>query len=130
MIAAIIFLIRGLHIPARPRSSFVQKLLQFDWLSIFILIPAMVSFLLVLQWGGIKHKWSSAPIIVLLVVGSLLFPTFFVVQMLKGESAMLPLRILKKRSIWVGAVYGFALVAAGQTIIYYVSPSVSFAKPY
>ena len=95
--------------------------MRLDWLGFTALLPGIVCLLLAMQWGGTRYAWSSARIVVLLTLSVLLVGSFIVIQWIKKEEALLPLRILRQRSIAAGAVYCFAIVAGGETISYYVS---------
>ena len=119
-IAAAIIL-GGLKTPERKPQSFLRKLLRLDWLGFTALLPGVVCLLVAMQWGGTRYAWSSAHIIVLLILSAFLISSFIVIQWVKKEEALLPLRILRQRSVAAGAVYCFAIVAGGETISYYVS---------
>ena len=95
--------------------------MRLDWLGFTALLPGIVLLLLAMQWGGTRYAWSSTHIIVLLILSVLLISSFIFIQWVKKEEALLPLRILRQRSIAAGAVYCFAIVASGETISYYVS---------
>jgi len=121
-LAVVIFLFkmprRG-KVKAGP-ATFKERLALFDPLGTFFFIPAVVTLLLALQWGGSKYPWKSARIIALLVVFAVLISAFIAVQLWKQENATIPPRILKKRSIWSGALYAFCIGSAFFILSFYL----------
>lgn len=108
-------------IPARVKNVPIkQQLLQLDPLGSSFLIPALVCLLLALQWGGTTYDWSSSRIIALLVVFSVLFTGFVLVQIFKNETATIPARIIKNRSILAAMVLTFCLNASLNVLIFYM----------
>lgn len=64
-----------------------------------------------LQWGGQSKAWDSPDVIGCLVGAATLGPTFAYIQKRREVAALIPLRILRKRSIWTGAVVLFFMGA-------------------
>jgi len=79
-----------------------------------------VCLLLALQWAGTKYAWSNPRIIVLFVVFGVLMIAFFAIQRWKGETATVPLRIIKKRTVWAAAFFAFCFGGSFFTITYYL----------
>jgi len=113
-------ILRTLKLPEKTPETFWRKVRRLDWLGLAVLLPSVICLLLAMQWGGTQFPWSSARIIVLLNLSALLIAVFLFIQWKKKEEAMLPLRILRQRSVAAGAAYCFAVVASGETISYYV----------
>ena len=82
-----------------------QKLLRLDLLGTALIIPAIVSLMLGLQWGGIRYGWSDWRIILLIAVFVILVLGFGYAQHKKGDDAVLPLRILKNRTVLAAALF-------------------------
>ncbi|KAF7297069.1 DHA14-like major facilitator [Mycena indigotica] len=101
-------------------SSFTGRLALFDPLGTVLFIPAIVCILLALQWGGSKYAWGSGTIIALLVVFGVLICAFIAIQIWKQESATIPPRIAKQRSIWSGAIYIFCIGGAFFILNFYL----------
>lgn len=57
-----------LHL-SRARKSLKESLMAVDWLGITIFAGSVTSFLVGVSSGGVSHPWSSAPIIVPIVIG-------------------------------------------------------------
>ncbi|KAJ7613231.1 major facilitator superfamily domain-containing protein [Roridomyces roridus] len=107
----------------RPRRTFATWNEYFalldPWGTLFF-VPALVSMLLALQWGGTTYAWNSARIIALLCVFGLLFGVFVGVQIWKQEDATIPPRIFRKRSIWSSALHGFAMTSLMFVVTVYL----------
>ena len=109
--------------PTDPKvlnTSFRQKLAQFDLLGTFLFLPAIVSLLLALQWGGGVYKWGNWRIILLLSIFGVLIVGWISVQIMKGDIATIPLRIISQRSVAFGVWNTFSLSAAYLLITYYL----------
>lgn len=142
-------------LPAKsaPRSaagkSLRQRLWQFDPIGTVFLMPGLILLLLALQWGGIQYAWSSAQVIVLLVVGLVLLTAFAITQVFVGENGTLPPRIVCQRSvaaasaisvgigscliiltfylpIWFQAIKNLSAVEAGIRLLAYFLTTVFF----
>ena len=123
-IAAMIII--GLFLRTRPSSFQFAKTpkdicKQVDVAGLFAFIPAIMLLLIALQWGGTKYEWGNFRIILLLVLSGILMFVFIVVQNLLQNSATIPPRIVKQRSVACGAWYAFCLGASATVLEYYVS---------
>lgn len=98
-----------------------EKIKRIDILGTAFFVPAMVSLLLALQWGGSVFGFGSARIIALFVLSAVLFTLFFITEYLSGEKASLPFRILKNRSILAGAFFALCANATISVTQYYLS---------
>ena len=99
----------------------LQRLKQIDFVGMILFAAALFSLLLSIQWGGDTYSWSNDRIISLLAISSVFFIIFVLVQVKKRDFAMLPLRLLKQRSILFGALFSLALQAVNGIASYYVS---------
>lgn len=97
-----------------------EKLAKFDLIGTGLLLPAVISLLLALQWGGSKYAWKSGRIIGLFVTFVVLAIGFVYVQVTSGDRATLPIRILKQRSIAFGAGVSFCMGSGFMLLVYYV----------
>ncbi|KAI8632696.1 putative efflux pump [Xylariaceae sp. FL1651] len=102
------------------KEPFTKKLRHFDILGTAIFIPAVISLLLALQWGGTEYAWSNGRIIGLFVVFGVLFLAFLAIQWKAGDDATVPPRIIQKRSIYSGAIYAFGSGASFFLFVYYI----------
>lgn len=89
-----------------------------DAIGLILFFGAVTSLLLVLTWGGQLYLWNNPKIIGLFVsfgVLTLILCWWFNKQ---GDLALIPLKVLKKRSVYVGAVtlLGFGILSIGVSI--------------
>ena len=116
-------LILVLKLPRPPLASAIglrQKIRQLDPLGTLFFLPSIVCLLLALQWGGTTYQWHSARIIALLVLFGVLMIAFVFVQGWKKEKALLPLHILKQRSIATGTMFSACVGGSMLLFVYYL----------
>ncbi|KAI1743149.1 MFS general substrate transporter [Xylaria scruposa] len=101
-------------------TSFRDLLQTLDLPGLITLMPAVVTLLLALQWGGIEYPWSNARIIALLVLSGVLAIAFVAIELWQGEAAVLPSRIFSQRSISYASFYGFATSGAIYVLTFYL----------
>lgn len=124
-IGAITFVVIGFFFKAPMRKTQVektwqQKLASMDPIGTAVFIPAIVCCLLALQWGGTKYPWSNARIIALFVMFGVLTGVFIAIQFWKGDSATVPPRIIKQRTMAASAWFATCLGASFFIFIYYL----------
>ena len=89
---------------ANRKLPLVEKIRRMDLPGLVIFLGAVTCLLLALTWGGQRYAWKSRQTIGLFVGSGLLIVIFCVWIVIKGEYALIPLRVLRKRSIYVGAI--------------------------
>jgi hypothetical protein len=105
----------------KPQSrTLMERINLFDPWGTSVFIPAIVSLLLALQWGGTKYEWRNGRIIGLFVVFVVLFAVFVGIQIWKQEAATVPPHIFKRRSIWAAALWSLCMGASFFILIFYV----------
>ncbi|KAI3325553.1 putative efflux pump [Xylariaceae sp. AK1471] len=104
----------------QANKTFIQRINQFDPIGTVIFMPAIISLLLALQWGGTTYAWSDGRIIALFVVFGVLVIAFLYVQYLQQENATVPPRIFATRSVYSSSLFVFALGASFFTFVFYV----------
>lgn len=108
--------------PARAQVTLTwkEKAALMDFEGTIIFVPAIVSVLLALQWGGSKYAWSDGKIIALFVVFAVLILIWIGIQFYKGERATLPPRILRQRSVAGACAFSAFIGGSFFAIVYYV----------
>lgn len=97
-----------------------------DIMGTVLFLGAMCCLIFALQQGGQKVPWNSVTIIGLFVGFGISLLAFSVVQWIRGETALIPPRILRQRSILMGSCYLFFLgLLTG--VVRYVDFTVSLA---
>lgn len=87
------------------RLTFTQKIRELDLVSNCLFIPSLAALFLALSWAGTKYPWSDGKVIGLFVVFAVLLAAFLYNQRRRGDSAVLPLRILKSRSVIAAFIF-------------------------
>ena len=103
---------------ALPRKA---KLKQLDGLGTIAFVGAVTCLFIALQWGGIKYAWFSGQIVILFFFFALTGSAWIYIQYSRGETATLPGRIIRQRSIAAGAFSSFCMGGAFFVLLYYVA---------
>lgn len=93
---------------------------EFDPWGTLAFIPAIICLLLALQWGGTKYPWKSGRIIALFIISGILISMFVAIQFWKGDSATVPPKIMKNRSMAAAAWFAFTLGSFFFLVIYFL----------
>jgi hypothetical protein len=106
-------------LPARQVLATAIK--SLDLPGFMLISPAVVMFLLALQWGGNQHAWNSSIVIGLLVGGGVTFALFLVWEQRQGDEAMVPFAMLKHRIIWSASGNMFFLLSTILVADFYLA---------
>lgn len=116
-------------------TIFGNFLQYFDLLGFAIFAAAAIQLLLALQYGGNEFAWNSSTVIGLFVGAFATFAVFLGWDIHKGDDAMIPISMVRKRHVWTSClVFGFLmsqlLVGAYYLPIYFqavkgASPTMS-----
>ncbi|OTA54020.1 MFS multidrug transporter-like protein, partial [Hypoxylon sp. EC38] len=90
-----------------------EKLRHMDAPGLVLFLGAVTCILLALTWGGSVYHWNDREVIGLFVGFGTLSICFFCWLVRQGELALIPVRVLKKRSVYVGAttLIGFGIIS-------------------
>ncbi|OQE08413.1 hypothetical protein PENVUL_c010G02443 [Penicillium vulpinum] len=119
-ILIILFLLRTPSSAKPVEATLKEKILQMDLVGTALVLGAVTSYLLALQYGGQTKPWASSEVIGLLVGFVVLLVAFTMWEYLQGERAVLILRLMCSRSIWVNALYAFFFAGAYYVVLYYL----------
>lgn len=100
--------------------SFKQRLSELDLLGNLFFLPALTTLFIALGWAGTRYAWDSAIIISLLCTFALLLAAFAYIQHRRGDSATLPPRILKQRSVLAGFAFSVCCSSSLKVLEYYM----------
>ncbi|OCF41607.1 major facilitator superfamily transporter [Kwoniella heveanensis CBS 569] len=97
--------------------TILGKLRRMDWLGTGLIFLVITCLLLALAWGGNDYKWSNWRIILLFILGGLLIIAFGLWQWKYDKHALIPLSLLKNRTVLAcsGAIFFFMLAMLGGT---------------
>lgn len=118
--AFIFFFLETQAAPRQGELTFKEKLWKLDPIGTSLFLPAIICLLLALQWGGSVYAWRSWRIILLFVLFGVLFAGFVGVQFWVNESATVPPRILRQRSIAAGFWYMNMVGGCFMVMVYYL----------
>lgn len=108
---------RGGDRAPRP-TGFRNHISRFDLAGTLTFVSATICLLLAISWGGTTYAWDNPRIITLLTIAGVLFASFIAVEYWRRDSAMIPLRLLRKRNM--EAAIWFSLCLGG---VFFVSNS-------
>lgn len=114
----IAFLMQDMRRP-EPRT-WKQIFKELDLIGNLVLVPSLTCLFIALTWAGLRYPWSSPTIIGLFVAFVVLLAAFAVDQWLKQDTATLPPRILKDRSVLAGFVFTLCCNGAMNVIVYWL----------
>ncbi|KAK0713568.1 major facilitator superfamily domain-containing protein [Lasiosphaeria miniovina] len=103
------------HIPdqtAKPKAWSVLPRIHhhLDLFGFALFAPAVIQLLLALQYGGNQFAWNSSQVIGLFVGAGATFIVWAFWNYRKGDDALLPVSIIRRRTIWASALnYGFLM---------------------
>ncbi|KAF7538400.1 hypothetical protein G7054_g2975 [Neopestalotiopsis clavispora] len=101
-------------------TRFAEKMLQMDPLAVVLLMGAIISFILALQYGGQAYPWYSSRVIGLLVACVLLVITFCLWEAWQGERAMMPPRLMRMPEISVTGIVNLFLAGSYLAVVYFL----------
>ena len=102
------------------QSTILTTLKKLDLLGFALFAPAAIQFLLALEWGGSRYGWSSAKIIGLFCGAAGTFCVFVAWEHRRGDSAMIPFSMVRRKIIWSSFVVGFLFMASMIITSYYM----------
>ncbi|KAF2162438.1 hypothetical protein M409DRAFT_69055 [Zasmidium cellare ATCC 36951] len=104
-IASIFFLFSNPR--KRPEESLPlsHKIKALDLFSNCLFVPSLTTLFVALSWAGTKYPWADGRVIGLFVVFGVLLAAFIYNQYRRGDSAALPFRIVKRRSVIAGFIF-------------------------
>ncbi|CAI6080605.1 hypothetical protein V2G26_011931 [Clonostachys chloroleuca] len=112
------------------QMTFTQKILQLDLVSNLLFIPALTSLFIALSWAGTKYPWSSGQVIGPLIVFVFLLAGFIYNQFRRGDTAALPPRIIKRRTVIAGFIFIMCTNSTANVLEYYLPTYYQTVRGY
>ncbi|KAI1146866.1 putative gliotoxin efflux pump [Nemania diffusa] len=106
------------HAKISTKTPAKEIAVSFDPIGTVLFIGALISYILATTWGGTEKAWNSSTIIGLFVGWIVLSILFVVNEFWQGERALVVVRLMKKRDMWVNCVYLFFLYGAYFSVVY------------
>ncbi|KAI1126002.1 major facilitator superfamily domain-containing protein [Nemania abortiva] len=113
-----------IHIPEQRVKDKASQVLphlhrHLDLIGFALFAPAVIQLLLALQYGGVHFPWNSSQVIGLFVGAGATFIVWCIWNYHKGDDALIPVSIVKKRVVWASAInYAFVLSTLFGTSYY------------
>ncbi|KAJ5081283.1 Major facilitator superfamily domain general substrate transporter [Penicillium alfredii] len=98
----------------------LEQLKRMDPLGIVVFIPAVISILLALQWGGAKYDWGNSRIIALFVLFGVFGSAWCCIQWWRQEEATVPPRLLRNRNVFGAVIHAMFLGGSFFVLGYYL----------
>ncbi|CAI7625259.1 unnamed protein product [Penicillium viridicatum] len=95
-----------------------EKLQQFDFIGLVVLLAGLICFFLALQWGGVTKPWSDGSVIACLVLWVVLTGAFLGIEWWQQDRALMVPRLLANSNIGACCAFIFFLNAANFSLIY------------
>ncbi|KAL8900472.1 MAG: hypothetical protein Q9207_005687 [Kuettlingeria erythrocarpa] len=120
------------RIPPRKDSDLTwkMKLKQLDLIGATLLIGALVSLLLALQWGGISYPWRRSVVWGCLLGFALITPLFVAWQLYMKDSATIPPRIISRKVVVCNVLFTSVFNAGIFSRLYYLPYYFQAVKGY
>ncbi|OBS22794.1 hypothetical protein FPOA_09121 [Fusarium poae] len=112
------------------RLTLKEKVAQLDLTSNVLLLPALTSLFLAFSWAGTKYSWKSGEVIGPLASFAVLSIVLVLNQIRKGETAALPPRLMKHRSVIAGFIFMFCINSTGVVLEYYLPTYYQLVRGY
>jgi len=114
------------HVPDRTTKSAIKGnaisiLHSLDLPGFCLFAPTAIMFLLALEWGGTKYAWNSAIVIGLFCGSAGNLVVFLVWEAKRGDTAMIPLSMIKQRIVWSACLTMAMFFGCLMTTVYYLA---------
>lgn len=102
-------------------STFLHRLRALDWIGNTLYTSACTFLFLALQWSQERSSdWSSARCISTISIAGVIFVSFAIWLCWNGDEALIPLRILRQRTVAVSCASAFLIYGALLIHTYYL----------
>ncbi|KAJ7624051.1 major facilitator superfamily domain-containing protein [Mycena polygramma] len=102
-----------------PPGTLRDKFTLIDYFGTLLLVAATTSTVIALTWGGIQFRWSSANVLVPLILGLLGIIAFFVYEGLYATHPLVPFSVLSTRTGLSGYAQTFLTSMIMMILSYY-----------
>ncbi|KAL6232846.1 hypothetical protein BDW75DRAFT_242604 [Aspergillus navahoensis] len=121
-----VFLLK-LKPPTTTVKTWKERIAMLDLPAFTLFLASILCLILALLWGGKEYSWKNARIIVLFILFAVTMVAFMLVQTRKRGDALVPMRILSRRSIAFGMFFSFCTSGTGFILEYYLLPTIAAA---
>ncbi|KAH8666624.1 major facilitator superfamily domain-containing protein [Xylariales sp. PMI_506] len=119
--AVIFFFLHISRVNNPENESTIARIKQLDLVGAAVAIPAIVMFLLALEWGGTSYPWNNSRIIGLFIGAGVMAMIFGFVEYKQQDRALIPPRFLTNRNVVCAMAFAMMFGACFFPMIYYMS---------
>lgn len=108
-------------VAARPPDvPLRERLLQLDPLGVSLCMGFIIAFITAFEYGGQTKAWGDRTVVGILVGFAVILAAFVGWEAYLGERAMIPPRVMMRRTILVQGLYGFTLASSYMSALFYL----------
>ncbi len=104
----------------RVKGDMMSKLRKLDWYGSILTLAWAVLVLLALSWGGTQYSWSSAPVLVPLLIGIALLGAFLIVEAKLVPLPLIPIYIFRNGTVASAMATTFFSGCSFYATLYYL----------
>ena len=121
-LSAVAFILMAIFLRVRtPAGSVRSKLARVDWSGNLLFVASITSLLLGLTWAGVQYAWSSAAVLVPIVLGGVGLVAWFFVERYLIEHPTLPRGMTGTATGVIGYVIAFLHGIVSMCVAYFRS---------
>lgn len=90
-----------------PSGSFTEKFARMDWIGNALVVSSTSATIIGLTWGGVKFPWSSAHVLVPLILGICGLGVFLFYEATFAKEPMIPFTLISNRTSLSGYIQTF-----------------------
>ncbi|OKL60712.1 hypothetical protein UA08_03986 [Talaromyces atroroseus] len=120
IIVIVFFSIPHIRRPENAHLGSKDGLKRIDWAGFSINVPMTLCLVLGFQWAGTVYSWANWRIILLLAIAVVLLAVFLIVEYRTGNDSMVPLTMLRQRSVAFASLITFCNFAHLAVVAYYL----------
>ncbi|KAG8927326.1 hypothetical protein FRC01_007661 [Tulasnella sp. 417] len=118
--AALLALFSLQLIKGPTEDTFENKIRRLDLTGNAIIIVSTTITIVALTWAGVQHPWTSAAVLVPLILGLLGLGAFFVYEAKVPVEPVVPLKLISNRTSFLGYVSVFLHGIVSTAVIFYL----------
>ncbi|TFY56617.1 hypothetical protein EVG20_g8862 [Dentipellis fragilis] len=99
----------------------IEKLKNIDWIGNVLIILSTTAVVIGLTWGGVQFPWTSAKVLVPLILGLVGLCVFIIYEVTLANNPMVPVILMSNRTGLSGFIQSFLNQFTTCAIIYYLA---------
>ncbi|KAH9886044.1 iron permease [Cubamyces lactineus] len=103
-----------------PVQSYISSIKSMDWIGNIIIIGSATSCIIALTWAGVSYSWSSAQVLVSLIIGVAGLGLAFVYDAYMAPFPVIPATIIKNRTSIAGYIGSFFHYLVLNSVVFYL----------